>query len=78
MATEASVCSASTSSSGANVSRCTSRAAVHQTVSCPGSDTRSNGHASRSSSARCMESSAGAASVEDRTTTCWPGDTSRQ
>ena len=39
----------------------------------PGSSTRSSGQASRSRIARCSSSSSGAASVVERTTTCWPG-----
>ena len=47
-------------------------------ASCSGSATRSSGHASRSSSARWSASRSGSASVVERTTTCWPGATSRQ
>ena len=63
---------------GAKPSRWTSRAARQNTSSAPGSAARTSGHASRASSSSCSASSSGAASVVERTTTCWPGCTSRQ
>jgi hypothetical protein len=78
MPIDASVPSASASSAAAKPSRCASRAAAQKPSSAPGSSARSSGHASRSSSSRWSSSSSGAASVVERTTTCWPGCTSRQ
>jgi hypothetical protein len=78
MRREASISSASASSAVAKPSRCTSRAALQKPSSCPGSEARISGHASRSRISRCSASSSGEASTEDCTSTCWPGATSRQ
>ena len=51
---------------------------AHQSSSWRGSEVRSSGQAPRASSSRWSASSSGAASVVERTTTCWPGCTSRQ
>ena len=64
MRSEASICSASASSAVAKPSRCTSRAALQKPSSCPGSEARISGQASRSRISRCSASSSGAASVE--------------
>ena len=78
MPIEASVACASASSAAGKPSRCASRACCQKPSSAPGSSVRISGHASRTSSSSCSASSSGAASVVERTTTCWPGCTSRQ
>ncbi len=78
MRSEASISSASASSAVAKPSRCTSRAALQKLSSCPGSEARISGQASRSRISRCSANSSGAANDDDCTSTCCPGDTSRQ
>ena len=75
---EASTSRASASSDDAIRSSCPSRTWRQNDSSCPGSAVRSSGHASRSRISRCSASSNGAAWVEELTTTCCPGWTSRQ
>ena len=76
---DASVASASASSAGGNaVEVRVARRGPPALALRPGSAVRSSGHAPRSSISRWSASSSGAASVVERTTTCWPGCASRQ